>query len=222
MADGGSATRHPPDKTVTTHRGAGAPRMLLSLCAFFAALTTVTAQDQPTFRTGTQIVSVDVIVRDGSGNIVRGLTEKDFTITEDGRPQSIQTFAFEELANDLAPLAPTGPILQDLEARVREGLDAPARAAAEPVRLDADQFAGRRLIVLLFDVSSMQPEDVQRAVDAAVTYVDTQMSGADLVSIVTIGTSIDVLTDFSGSREDVRAALATLGYTEGTDTPPPS
>jgi VWFA-related protein len=208
-----------------THRGAEAPRILLSLLAFVATLTTVAAQDQPVFRAGTQIVSVDVIVRDASGTIVRGLTEKDFTITEDGRPQTLQTFSFQEIASDAAPLAPVGPVLQDLEARVREGLDAPAAAvaaAAEPVVLDGDAFAGRRLIVLLFDVSSMQPEDVQRAVEAAVDYVDTQMSAADLVSIVTIGTTIDVLTDFSGSREDVRAALATLAYTEGTDTPPPS
>ena len=194
-----------------------------ALIAFVLALTTIAAQDQPVFRAGTQIVSVDVIVRDGTGNIVRGLTEKDFTIIEDGRPQSIQTFAFEEIKNDTAaPLVPADPVLQDLEARVREGLETPVAGVVAPVALDAGQFAGRRLIVLLFDVSSMQPEDVQRAVDAAVDYVDTQMSAADLVSIVTIGTRIDVLTDFSGSREDVRGALATLAYTEGTDTPPPS
>ena len=49
--------------------------------------------------------------------------------------------------------------------------------------MTSDELAGRRLIVLLFDVSSMQPEDVQRAVDAATKYVDEQMAPADLVAV---------------------------------------
>ena len=43
-----------------------------------------------------------------------------------------------------------------------------ARSAVEaPTPMTSDMLAGRRLITLLFDVSSMQPEDVQRAVDSA-------------------------------------------------------
>ncbi len=39
---------------------------------------------------------------------------------------------------------------------------------------------GRRLIVLFFDLSSMQPEEVQRAVKAAHDYVDHKLAPADL------------------------------------------
>jgi VWFA-related protein len=88
--------------------------------------------------------------------------------------------------------------------------------------MTSEQFAGHRLIVLLFDTSSMQPDDVQRAVDAANKYVNTSMSDADLVAVATIGSSLQVLTDFTADRAQVAAALAKLGYTEGTDTPPPS
>jgi VWFA-related protein len=87
--------------------------------------------------------------------------------------------------------------------------------------MTSEAFAGRRLIVLLFDVSSMAPEDVQRAVDSARKYVGEQMSVADLVAVATVSTTLDVLTDFTGDRATVDGALTTLAYTEGTATPPP-
>ena len=49
--------------------------------------------------------------------------------------------------------------------------------------MTSETLAGHRLITLLFDVSSMQPEDVQRAVDSAQKYVDEKMSAADLVAV---------------------------------------
>ncbi len=82
-------------------------------------------------------------------------------------------------------------------------------------------MAGRRLITLLFDVSSMQPDDVQRAVDSAQKYVSEKMSAADLVAVVTVSSTLSVLTDFTADRGKVAAALTTLGYAEGTATPPP-
>jgi VWFA-related protein len=199
----------------------------LGVITAFCVVASTSAQQQapPVFRSSTAIVSVDVIVRDASGNIVTGLTPADFTVLEDGKPQQIQTFTFQQIADAPAgPAAPTPALLGDLETRVREDLQrtAGASAADAPEPMASTTFAGRRLMVLLFDVSSMQPEDVQRAVDSANEYVDKQMSTADLVSVVTIGSDINVLTDFTGVKEDVHAALSTLAYTEGTATPPAS
>ena len=56
-------------------------------------------QPRPVFRGNTQIVSVDVIVRDGSGAVVRGLTKDDFEVLEDGKPQEVRSFAFEEISD---------------------------------------------------------------------------------------------------------------------------
>ena len=88
--------------------------------------------------------------------------------------------------------------------------------------MTSEELAGRRLIVLLFDIASMQPEDVQRAVDSATTYVEKTMTPADMVAVATISTRLDVLSDFSADKTKVSAALATLGYKEGTATPPPT
>src|SRR3982750_694769 len=89
---------------------------------------------------------------------------------------------------------------------------------ARPVPMTSDLFAGDRLITLLFDVSSMQPEDAQRAVDSARKYADEQMSAADLIAVATIGSTLSVLTDFTGDRTAVAGALGKLAYTDGTAT----
>ena len=47
---------------------------------------------QPTFRAGVTLVSTDVIPRDGNGRFVADLTQENFTVLEDGQPQSIISF----------------------------------------------------------------------------------------------------------------------------------
>src|SRR6266850_3988125 len=46
----------------------------------------------PTFRTGINFVRVDAIISDKQGNPVADLQQSDFDITEDGKPQKIDTF----------------------------------------------------------------------------------------------------------------------------------
>jgi VWFA-related protein len=181
------------------------------------------AQQRPVFRSTREVVSIDVVVRDRQGNIVRGLTAADFEIREDGRPQELLNFTFQEIADRPASAAGVS-VLAEAEARMADPLKSaaapPAPEAARP--MPSDTFAGRRLIVLLFDVSSMQPEDVQRSIDAARKYVKEQMSAADLVAIASVATSLDVLTDFTGEPERVDAALGWLAYTDGLATDPPA
>jgi VWFA-related protein len=197
------------------------PALLLAAVVAWPAAQP-TAQEQPVFRTSRNIISVDVIVRDRSGAVVKGLTAADFEIREDGRPQDILSFTFEQIAESPA-IVKSAPLLAGVEERVAENTTAAARpaAATAPGPMKSEALAGRRLIVLLFDVSSMEPEEIQRAVDSARKYVSDQMSAADLVAVATVSTQLDVLTDFSGDRTAVDGALTQLAYTEGTATPPP-
>src|SRR5207249_12206731 len=49
---------------------------------------------------------------------------------------------------------------------------------------------GRRLIVLFFDLSSMQPDETQRAVKAAHEYLDRQLTPADLDLVASVATAL--------------------------------
>jgi VWFA-related protein len=65
----------------------------------------------------------------------------------------------------------------------------------------------RRLIVLFFDLSSMQTEEVERAGKAAMEYVDKQMAPADMVAVVTLSNSLNVDLDFTSDREELKQVL---------------
>ena len=181
--------------------------------------------DSPRFEssTGVTIVSVDVVVRDSSGNVVRGLTQKDFIVSEDGRQQQISTFSFQDISGSAPAGAPPVQLLDGLEDKVRAeaARAASATTTAEPVAaVGAPVLNNQRMITIALDVSSMQPDDVQRAVQDARTWVSEGMTAADLVAIITIGSRISVLTDFTSSKEDALAALQTLAYNEGTEVDP--
>src|SRR5687767_11908427 len=182
--------------------------------------------DAPRFESSASvtIVSVDVVVRDSSGNVVRGLTAKDFVVSEDGKPQTISTFSFQEIS--AAPAGtPDLQLLDGLEDKVRaEAARAvsatPAETATPASAADAASLLNRRMLTIVFDVSSMQPDDVQRAVEDAREWVADKMTAADLVAIITIGSRLTVLTDFTASREDALGALQALAYNEGTEVNP--
>ncbi|HEV8396513.1 MAG TPA: VWA domain-containing protein [Vicinamibacterales bacterium] len=192
---------------------------LSALSAFSAYVLSVPVSAQqaaapaptPAFRSNVSVVVVDVVVRDRSGAIVRGLTADEFEVREDNRPQQIRSFDFEEVTTTARAAAPPPALLTDA------ALAAPATAAAAtpapPLR--REDVAGRRLVVLLFDLSSVQPDELERAGQAAVDYVDHQMTGSDLVAVATIDTTLDVLTDFTADHQAVKQALAHFTAVDG-------
>src|SRR4030095_15188221 len=71
-------------------------------------------QKPPVFRSGLELVSVDVVVRDRNGAVVRGLTAADFEVREDGIPQKVTTFVFQEIDDKAAP-AGSVDLLADIQ-----------------------------------------------------------------------------------------------------------
>ena len=61
---------------------------------------------QPTFRSGVELVTIDVVATDRSGRPVHDLKAADFELFEDGKSQPIKTFQFID-----ASVAPTESIL---------------------------------------------------------------------------------------------------------------
>ena len=62
-----------------------------------------TGVPQQAFRAGVDLVNVPVVVRDRAGGPVRGLVREDFTILENGQPQTISYFA-EGAPGEAVPL----------------------------------------------------------------------------------------------------------------------
>src|SRR6185295_14096806 len=173
------------------------------------------SQPATVFRSGTELVLVNVVVRDKNGAVVRGLTRDDFSIAEDDKPQTVTSFDFEELDAPLkADDASASP------AQVKAILSSPDRAAsADSPRTASSTGApaakvdmhGRRLIVLFFDLSSMQPEEVKRAVGSAHDYMDKKLSPAAFIAIASFSSSLQIVQDFTADRERLGEAIDAFG-----------
>jgi VWFA-related protein len=166
------------------------------------------------------IVLTNVVVRDKkTGELVKGLKASDFTIVEDKTPQKIVSFDYENVdqAAVLNEKSTTGGRLS-LNDMLQHNF------AADP-----SQLKDHRLMVLFFDLSSMQDEDIDRAVDAATNYVKTQMQPADLVALVSMSTGLSMDQDFTSNKDALLRAIAkyngvdetgfangTTGSTDGT------
>jgi VWFA-related protein len=178
------------------------------------------APPRAVFRSGTELVLVNVVVRDKNGAVVRGLTRDDFTVAEDDKPQTVTSFDFEELdapspaVNAPASAAQASAILSS-PAKRADDPDGGVKALAERAGAAKVDMHGRRLIVLFFDLSSMQPEEAQRAVKAAHDYVDQKLSPADLVAVASFSTSLSVDQDFTPDRDLLAQAIDAYGGAGG-------
>jgi VWFA-related protein len=85
--------------------GIASAAMVAGSAASAGEQTTATAQSTPTFRSGVRLVEVDVFVTDRDGRFVRDLTQDDFELVEDGKPQDIRTFSAIDLPIEVAPAA---------------------------------------------------------------------------------------------------------------------
>ena len=155
------------------------------------------------------LVVETVVVKDKAGKFITGLTAKDFNVTEDGVPQTVKICVHQELPMTPAPATPP----DDERITIYKTLD---RTQLAPESPGQTQYTGHRLLALYFDMTAMPPEDQQRALAAAETFVRTQMTSADLVAILRFaGGSVDVLQDFTADRNRLLSILQTMIVGEG-------
>jgi len=187
---------------------------LSMILAFLASSVSSSAEQQPVFRAAARLNVVDVTVVDKQGRPVEGLTAGDFTITEDGVPQTITTVAYQQMDTNAAPLPPVPAAPAGRPMRAAPTVQPTiAASAAGDVR-----YRNRRLLVLYFDLSAMPPPDQMRAYTAARKFIDEQIKAQDLVAIMTFeGGAVRVRQDFTADRVVLEDVIDTLIYGEQRD-----
>lgn len=161
------------------------------------AVQPVLPQQRTTFSTTTNVVIVNVTVLDRNGKPIENLTKDDFELYEDGKLQKLQAVDFQHLKNTLLPS------LDSPEAQPpppSKGYN-PDRDKATVQNTMLSKYQDRRLMVLLFDFSSMQPAEQIRAKNAAIKFLNSQMTASDTVSVMIYGSSLETLLDFTSDRD---------------------
>jgi VWFA-related protein len=160
--------------------------------AALASVLLAQAQPSPTFRSGIDVVRLDVTVLDRGRRPVTDLTEQDFTVLADGRPQPI--VAFERVV--LPPPVPaTAAWMREIAPDVR------SNALGEP-----------RLLVILMDdaTTPTEPLMVKTAKSVADRVID-EMQPSDLAAVVF---TLDnrYAQDFTSDRQLLRAAVEHFSF----------
>jgi VWFA-related protein len=204
------------------------------------------AQNQPAqnaprggfkFEATTQLVVVNISAKDKDGNPIKGLKSTDFTVTEDGKPQTVKVFEYQELEEAAAPSpapAPAPKLEPKKEAPKPDAAPAPAPTAPAksleanvvkpvvgtqiaPARPGEIKYRDRRLLVMFFDLTGMPIQDQMRSQGAALKFMQSQMTPSDLMAIMTFSTDLKVIEDFTDDRDLLDKDIKNLSIGEGTD-----
>ena len=179
-------------------------KTLVALATALVSLAVlVSAQQTPIFRTRIEVVQLDVSVLDKNRQPVRGLTEKDFTILEDGKPQPIVGFSTFDI--DTAPPTATG-WMRDV-----------------PPDVTTNELKESRLFVIVID-DGLIPQDPAMIRDSkkVLNSIIDKLSPDDLTAIVFTGDNRKT-QDFTNDKTKLRAALdkfnpGLAGYRFGSET----
>jgi VWFA-related protein len=148
--------------------------------------------------TQVDMVQIDAVVTDKDGKLIKGLKPENFEMMEEGKIQKLEAADYYDTEKiETATNGDAEPIVIDLE------------TANDPEKL-RPIVRDHRLIVLFFDTTSLNPEDLIRSTDAANNYIKKQMTPADLVSVIMFGTTFKVLASFTNDHEALTKAVTSL------------
>ncbi len=148
------------------------------------------AAQQPVFKSGVDLIAVDVSVVDKNGNPVAGVKPEQFDVTVDGKPRRVVSAEFLEFAardkpatGQAAPEAVPEPLFSSNEA-------------------SAAGAAKGRLIFLAIDQASFKPLGAHGAMEAARRFID-RLQPDDRVGLVAFpgpGPNVPASRDHSPAR----------------------
>jgi VWFA-related protein len=159
-------------------------------------------QDRPStrqIRVHTSEVVVDANVTDGDGKPVRGLTQSDFEVYEDGIKQQI--LSFRSIAGNR--IEQGAPLVQ---------YQSEAGQASELV---GNTPAYPHLVSIIFDKVNVEHTDAMRASAAASAFINKRLGKNDMAAVFGIGFGVHIFQRFTSDRASLLKAVqdATLGNT---------
>ena len=167
-----------------------------AVAGFLALAGFLTGQNTPAperpgtvIRTDVREVLLDVIVRHKNMSLVKNLKPSDFTITEDGVPQSIKTFGFAG----------------DREARVipqTPQVVGPAIRSAAP---QANSLREPNFVSIVFD--QIGPDTRKNALEAAADFLEQEFQGNTYAAIFALNLRLNAVQGFTNDRSALQAAV---------------
>lgn len=157
----------------------------------FLCTPIVRAQDDDVIKTKSNLVSIDVIVKDKKGKYVSDLKAEDFVITENGQPQKIDFF--------------DAPLSKSETAKPGDTTVVVAPNAATPATTP------RNYVALILDSQTTDITNLKAVREGAIKYVREQVTDADVVAILSVTHGLKMLQPFTQDKAKLIATLENLG-----------
>jgi len=157
-------------------------------------------QRDSTLRIRTDLVQIDVAVKDQKGNFVRDLKREDFEVLEDGKPQPVTHFAVGTSGKPAAYL------------NLEPGGD--AKQTGQKI-ISATAAQGRH-IVLAVDDYHLVAENLAAAKSALAKFVTQELAPADQVALTVTSGTIGLYQQFTRDRALIQRAINRLSLQNRT------
>ena len=134
-----------------------------------------------TLRVDVELITVEVIAQDKKGKPIQTMKKEDFRLFEDGKQQQIVTF--DPVTDGGEQPVPTS--LSDVDDQGRRG----------------------KVVLILFDDSTITASQIKLTRDSAVKYVKQHMRPYDLFGVASYGLSMKILQNFTHDAGKVLEAV---------------
>ncbi|HEX7313079.1 MAG TPA: VWA domain-containing protein [Pyrinomonadaceae bacterium] len=166
------------------------PRLLVlvSLCAA-QALAQEAVQDDEVVTIKSQLVNIDVVVKDKRGKFVTDLKAEDFVVVENGVPQRVVFFD--------PPLTHGGEGAAAVKIDATVTLEGSRARAGRP----------RNIISLVLDGNTTDLANMKQSIAGAVKYIRERVTDEDRVAVFSVSSGLQLLQPFTNDKERLVAAV---------------
>jgi len=154
---------------------------------------TKSSADDDVIKVTSNLVSLDVIVRDKKGKPLTDLKPEDFTVSENGVPQKIEFFdsTLTNSSEAAQPITATG--------------------STEPKPRTPSGFP-RNIIALVLDGQSTEAANLKHVRDGMLKYIRERISDSDSVALFSISGGLQLLQPFTQDKAKLIAAVEKAYY----------
>jgi VWFA-related protein len=140
-------------------------------------------QDDDVVKVKSNLVNIDVIVKDKKGKYISDLKPEDFTITENGVAQKVEFFDAplsnaDKTANPTSPIPPAAP---------------------------------RNYVALVLDSQTTDLTNFKQVREGAIRYVQEHLTDADAVAVLSVTNGLQMLQPFTQDKAKLIATLEKVG-----------
>lgn len=169
---------------------------LLVTAALFLAATPIQAQDKKqttssqddVIKVSSNLVNVDVMVKDKKGKAITDLKPEDFTVSENGVPQKIEFFDSTLTSSSEAQQPTTASVSTLPKSQTPTGFP-------------------RNIIALVLDGQSTEGANLKHVRDGMMKYIGERISASDSVALFAISGGLQLLQPFTQDKAKLISAV---------------